>query len=174
MAGVLASFAFLPWATAAFATALGWLAIFIAVVDIDHRIIPDLANIAVLVIGLAFILVQEWPFHPSAALLDAFARAATVGGLLYALRAFYWRINGVEGLGLGDVKLTVAGAPFLSWQALPLAIALAALACALAVAARIVVRGETFDREFQLPFGAFLAPAIWLMFVLTNSGLFLA
>ncbi len=76
-------------------------------------------------------------------------------------------------LGLGDVKLAAAGAPFLAWATLPLALALAAVAAVLAALASAVTRGTALDRRTEIPFGAFLAPAIWLSLIFERKGGFL-
>jgi len=82
------------------------------------------------------------------------------------------KLTGTIGLGLGDVKLAAAGAPFLSWTALPLAVALAAAAGVLAVMTRALLRRQSPSRQSELPFGAFLAPAIWICFVFERIGLY--
>jgi len=174
LAGVALSLALLPLPASAFAAALAALAIFIAAVDIELLIIPDLANAAIFALGLVLTLIEAPRGGYAEAVLDALLRAAAAGGLLFLLRLAYARRTGVIGLGLGDIKLAAAGAPFLPWQTLPLALALAAGAGILVVVTRMVVRRESIDRRLELPFGAFLAPAIWLAFVLDRIGLFAA
>lgn len=173
VAGAVISFLVLPWPGAGFAALLAALAVFVAAVDLDRYIIPDAANLAIFVTGLALVATESWRFGLLADLQDALLRAAIAGGLLWLLRFVYARATGVEGLGLGDVKLAAAGAPFLAWETLPLALALGALACGLALAVRAVLRDERIDRDLELPFGAFLAPAIWVAFVTDRMGLFL-
>lgn len=173
LGGAIISLVLLPLPAAAFAAALAALAVYVAIVDLDRFIIPDAANIAIFIAGLALVLTEGWPREALAGLQDALLRALVAGGFLLLLRFAYMRATGIEGLGLGDVKLAAAGAPFLSWGTLPLALALAAIACALALAVRAVMRGERIDRTAELPFGAFLAPAIWLAFVLDRMGFFL-
>jgi leader peptidase (prepilin peptidase)/N-methyltransferase len=171
--GVAASFALLPLPGAAFAAVLAALAVYVAIVDLEHFIIPDAANIAIFVTGIALVVTEAWPIGPLGDLEDALLRAFAAGAFLWLLRFVYARATGIEGLGLGDVKLAAAGAPFLAWETLPLALALGAVACALALAARALMRRERIDRTLELPFGAFLAPAIWVAFVLDRLGFFL-
>jgi leader peptidase (prepilin peptidase)/N-methyltransferase len=172
VAGAVLSFGLLPLPAAAFAAVLAALALYVAAVDLDRLIIPDLANAAIFVLGLALVLTEAFPGGHLAALQDALLRSAIAGGLLYLMRFAYARLTGVFGLGLGDVKLAAAGAPFLPWQTLPMALALSAIAGVLVVVTRAIVRREMLDRRVELPFGAFLAPAIWLTFVLGRIGLF--
>ena len=145
---------------------------FIAAVDIDRFIIPDIANAAIAALGLTLVLIEAWPGERWLAIGDALLRALITGGALLLLRFVYAKRTGVMGLGLGDVKLAAAGAPFLNWTTLPLTIVLAAIACLLAIVVRAVLRRERPQRQAELPFGAFLAPAIWLSFVFERLGLF--
>jgi leader peptidase (prepilin peptidase) / N-methyltransferase len=173
LAGAALSFALLPFPAAGFAAVLAVLAVYVAAVDLDRFIIPDLANVAIFAAGLALVAVEGWHAGPLADLEDALLRTLAAGGFMWSLRFVYARATGVEGLGLGDVKLAAAGAPFLGWDTLPLTLALAAIACALALTARALLRGEPIERGRELPFGAFLAPAIWAVFVLERIGGFL-
>jgi leader peptidase (prepilin peptidase)/N-methyltransferase len=100
------------------------------------------------------------------AVADAAGRAFVAGGAFYLLRAGYRRRSGIEGLGLGDVKLAAAAGPWLMWPTLPLAVAMAAIAALLTVLVRALVMREPVHGKLELPFGAFLAPAVWLSFLL--------
>lgn len=173
LAGAVVSFVLLPWPAAAFAAMLAALAVYVAAVDLDRFIIPDAANVAIFAAGLALVVTEGWRAGPLTDLEYALLRTLVAGGFMWTLRFVYARATGIEGLGLGDVKLAAAGAPFLAWDTLPLALALAAIACALALSGRALVRGEAIDRSRELPFGAFLAPAIWVVFVLDRLGWFL-
>jgi leader peptidase (prepilin peptidase)/N-methyltransferase len=172
-AAIAASFALLDFPASAFASGLAVLALFIAVIDLEHFIIPDAANGVLFALGLALVATEAWPGERLAALEDALLRAAAAGGFLLALRLVHARVTGAIGLGLGDVKLAAAGAPFLSWAALPLALVLAAAGGIIAVLMRAALRGERPQRQVELPFGAFLAPAVWICFVFERSVVFL-
>jgi leader peptidase (prepilin peptidase)/N-methyltransferase len=161
LAAALLSIVLLPFPLAAFAGALGALAMLIAIVDIDRFIIPDSAVLAVAILGLLLVAVEGGGSR-AAALVDAVLRSAATGGALYLLRAAYrWRA-GVHGLGLGDVKLAAAAGPWLMWPTLPFAIAVAAVAALLTAGARAVLMRERMHLRQELPFGAFLAPAVWM------------
>jgi leader peptidase (prepilin peptidase) / N-methyltransferase len=161
LAAAALSIVLLPLPLAAFAAALGALAVLIAIVDIDRFIIPDSAVLAVALLGLLLVAVEASGGR-AAALADAVLRAATIGGALYLLRAVYRRRAGVHGLGLGDVKLAAAAGPWLMWPTLPFAVAVAAVAALLAAGARALLVRERVHLQQELPFGAFLAPAVWL------------
>jgi leader peptidase (prepilin peptidase)/N-methyltransferase len=161
LVAVVLSIALLPFPLAAFAAAFGALTVLIAIIDIDRFIIPDSAVLAVAILGL-LLAVVEGGGSRTAALVDAVLRAAATGGALYLLRAAYrWRAGG-HGLGLGDVKLAAAAGPWLMWPTLPFAIAVAAVAALLTAGVRAVLMRERMHLRQELPFGAFLAPAIWM------------
>jgi leader peptidase (prepilin peptidase)/N-methyltransferase len=160
------SLALLPLPVGGFAAALAVLAVFIAVVDIEHLIIPDLANALVFVLGLALVAVGTRADERFPAMVDAVLRALATGLLLYGLRFAYQRMNGIEGLGLGDVKLAAAAGPWLAWPSLPFAIAVAAIAALLTTGLRALRTGTRPQWQQELPFGAFLAPAIWVSFMI--------
>jgi leader peptidase (prepilin peptidase)/N-methyltransferase len=160
----------LPPAIALFAAALGVIAVFIAAVDLEYLVIPDAANAGLLVLGVVLVVTEAPPGSQLTALADAAARCLAAGGALMLLRFLYFRRAGVEGLGLGDVKLAAAGAPFLAWPTLPIALLVASVGGLLAVASRGLNAGKMPDRAAEIPFGAFLAPALWLAFMLERSG----
>lgn len=156
---------------ALFGSVLALLAAVVAAFDLDRYIIPDSASAAIFGAGLALCLVEA-PAGPAEALLDALLRAAAAGGFLWLLRWLYHRLRGVAGIGLGDVKLAAAAAPWLDWSLLPLALELAALAAIVAVGLTALRRRESIRTGAALPFGAFLAPAVWATFLAGRTGLF--
>lgn len=166
LGAAVTSMALLPLPAAAFAAALALLGLFIALVDIEEMIIPDAATMAVLVLGLALTLLEAPSGERLSALADALLRAVAIGALLYALRFFYQRLKAVEGLGLGDVKLAAAAGPWLAWPTLPFAIAVAATAALVTTLVRAALIRKRPQWRQELPFGAFLAPAIWVSFML--------
>lgn len=141
--------------------ALATLAAMIAVVDWRRFIIPDALN----AIGLALGLAAAWfdsPTGPAGAVAAALIRAGATATIFYAFRFGYRRWRGREGLGLGDVKLAGAAGAWLDWGALPFAVEMATLgALAFVLIGRLVSR-RPIDVAAKLPFGAFLAPAIWV------------
>ena len=145
---------------ATFGAGLAGLVLFVAAIDIDRFEIPDLGNLGILVLGLA------WTFIGSG--LDAYVlgqtvfRIALAAGFLFAIRAAYRLVRHVEGLGLGDVKLAGAAASWLLWPNLVLALLIAAGVGLMLVVMRSMLKGEKLEAATAVPFGAFLAPAIWV------------
>jgi leader peptidase (prepilin peptidase)/N-methyltransferase len=171
LAAACVSIALLEPTQAAFSALLAGLAIWIAWVDLERLIIPDLGNAAMAALGLALVLSETPAGARLESLADAAMRAIAAGGLLFLVRFGFARWADKEGLGLGDVKLMAAGATWLSWTSLPYALVLAAAAAILVVGLRSIRQGAWLDRETEIPFGAFLAPAIWVAFLLERLDL---
>jgi leader peptidase (prepilin peptidase)/N-methyltransferase len=148
----------LPWTGAVASAILG--TFMIAGADVDARtcLLPDRITIGALLLGLA-------PSQPWRALGAAMARAAGAALVLAAVRWVYARVRNEEGLGLGDVKLAAVGGAWLALAAIPLWLGLASTA-ALLVVVLARLRGQAIDRTTRIPFGAFLCPALWLVFYL--------
>jgi leader peptidase (prepilin peptidase) / N-methyltransferase len=85
-----------------------------------------------------------------------------------ALRVTYHQIRGRQGIGLGDVKLAAVAGAWLEWTTIPIPIAIeiAALAALATIGTRQFARGRPLRATGRLPFGLFLAPAIWLGWLL--------
>jgi leader peptidase (prepilin peptidase)/N-methyltransferase len=145
---------------ATFGAALAALVLFVAAIDIDRFEIPDLGNLGILALGLAWTTIGSG--------LDAYVLSQTVlriafaAGFLFAIRAAYRLVRRAEGLGLGDIKLAGAGASWLLWPNLVLALLIAAGAAIMVVIIRSLLKGEKLEVTTAIPFGAFLAPAIWV------------
>ena len=149
----------LPLALAAVAT--GGLVIWIVWQDLSTLTISDAALAAVAVVALAFrwstgLSDGEAPRHALAAIgIDV----VFCGGTLLVFREAYYRLKGIDGLGLGDVKLAAAGALLVGGIGFSWALFAASLAGLTAVvASRLIPGGARADR---LAFGAMLAPALW-------------
>ena len=89
-----------------------------------------------------------------------------------AVKWSYARLRRLEGLGWGDVKLAAAGAIWLDWPQLPIALLIAAAAGILVVAGRAMLDGGRLKTSIAIPFGAFLAPSIWLVWFAGRADLF--
>jgi leader peptidase (prepilin peptidase)/N-methyltransferase len=133
----------------------------IAVVDSGRYIIPNELTGAALALALARAGLAG-PGVDWLAALGAAVRAIAVAVPLLVLMIGYRRWRGRDGLGLGDIKLAaVAGA----WFGLVTIFAVIELAALSALGAYIVngyLRQRPLKATAFLPFGAFLAPAIWL------------
>jgi leader peptidase (prepilin peptidase)/N-methyltransferase len=138
---------------------LAWSLIALAVIDLDHQILPDVITLPLLWLGVIVALFGDeiGGFRVLADLRGSVIGA--VGGYisLWLVYHAFRLVTGKEGMGYGDFKLLGALGAWLGWQSLPLVILLSALVGAVTGIALIVVRGR--DRQLPLPFGPFLAAA---------------
>ena len=152
----------LPWPVAVASTLLGTLMIAGADVDARTYLLPDLITFDTLLCGILAAPLLDTA-DPWAAAGQAIARAGGVAGVLALFRSGYGWIRKTEGLGLGDVKLAAAIGAWLPLEAIPLCFGLATGGALLAVmAARL--SGQAVMRTTRIPFGAFLCPALWIVF----------
>ncbi|HUK61555.1 MAG TPA: A24 family peptidase [Stellaceae bacterium] len=138
---------------------LGWTLMTLALIDLEHQILPDLLTLPLVAAGLAV----AW-FAVPQVIIDNLAGAA-VGFALFAIIAWaYRRWRGREGLGAGDAKLLAALGAWDGASGLPSIILIASLAAlAGALAARSFrLKGALQDR---VPFGPALALAGWIVWL---------
>jgi leader peptidase (prepilin peptidase)/N-methyltransferase len=116
------------------------------VIDLDHRILPDVITLPGIILGLLFSL-----FLPPG-WLDSLIGLALGGGVLWLLGEVYFRLRHEEGMGFGDVKMLAMIGAFLGWKLMLLTLVLSSFIGSIVGVAMIVLR-----RGDALPFGTFLA-----------------
>jgi leader peptidase (prepilin peptidase)/N-methyltransferase len=150
-----------PGADGVLGALLAALMLAISVTDFRRYIIPNELTAAAVALGLVRAGMvgadADW-----SAVLHAALRAAAIAVPLLALMLAYRRWRGRDGLGLGDVKLSAVAGVWLGLAAIFAAIELAALAALAAYFLTSRLRKRPLNATAFLPFGAFLAPAIWL------------
>lgn len=138
----------------------------ITFIDRRHFVVPDILSLPAIPLGLVTNLALTEPAFWSDSIMNGIAAAALGAGLLLAIRASYSRIRGIEGLGLGDVKLAAAAG---AWTGLDGLASTSLLACIAALAA-VGLHGmrksaPALDRMSAVPFGSFIAPAIVIVWL---------
>ena len=133
----------------------------IAINDARDYTIPDALTAA----AAALALVRAGIVGPDAgveAIGWVLLRSAATALPLLLMMIGYRRLRGRDGMGLGDVKLAAVAGLWLDWVTIFAVIELAALAGlgAYLVAGRL--RRRPLKATAFLPFGLFLAPAIWI------------
>jgi leader peptidase (prepilin peptidase)/N-methyltransferase len=164
IAAVAASVAVAPNAVGILGGGLALIVIAIAVIDARHLIIPDELNAFGIALGLVHAGLAGHPAVEAIAL--AALRGATLALVFLAVRAIYRRLRGREGLGLGDIKLAAVAGVWLDWHMMPIAVDIAAAAALAAYVTRQLVLGRSIRPTGRMPFGLFLAPAIWIGWLL--------
>jgi len=89
------------------------------------------------------------------------------GGLLFAMGEAYYRLRGVEGLGMGDVKMLAMIGAFLGWQLALVTLMLASFSGAVIGVVLLATRRGTM--QAALPFGTFLAVGAGVAAVVGDS-----
>ncbi|MEM7351214.1 MAG: A24 family peptidase, partial [Acidobacteriota bacterium] len=131
---------------AAFAAAM----IVLAMIDLEHYILPDVITKPGIVVGL---VLQPW--IPWSTLAEALIGVALGAGLLAGLSwGWYW-LRGVHGMGFGDVKMLAMVGAFLGWQGVVGTLLLGSIG-GTAVGLGLMVAGRG-GLQSKLPFGFFLA-----------------
>jgi leader peptidase (prepilin peptidase)/N-methyltransferase len=158
--GVGLSFAASPDLRGAFGAALALLMLAVAVSDFRRFIVPDALSGSAFMLGLVFAgLFDDAP--PAEAVLLGLLRAAAAALPLLALMLLYEWWRGRPGLGLGDVKLAAVAGAWLDWFTIVAVIEVAAIAALAAYGVWRYVLRRPIAATTPLPFGLFLAPAIW-------------
>ncbi|MDB5617788.1 A24 family peptidase [Tardiphaga sp.] len=133
----------------------------IAVNDARDYIIPDVLTAAAVGLGLLRAGICG-PDADLAAVGWALLRGAAVALPWLLMMIGYRRLRGRDGLGLGDVKLAAVAGVWLGWVTTFAAMELAALVALGAYLVAGLWRRRPMKTTAFLPFGLFLAPAIWI------------
>jgi leader peptidase (prepilin peptidase)/N-methyltransferase len=127
----------------------------VTLIDLDHRIIPDEISLPGIVLGILACPYLQVPR------LDGVIGAVAGGGALLAVALGYRAIRGIEGMGMGDVKLAAMVGAFLGWKGVLLTLIIGSLLGSLLGIALMGLRRA--DGRTALPYGTFLAPAAALV-----------
>ncbi|WP_457622421.1 prepilin peptidase [Persephonella sp.] len=128
------------------------LMISITFIDIDFRIIPDQLNLIGFASGIIYTL-----FRNDFSLVDAVIGSLTGAGLLFGIAYFYLKLRGIEGLGMGDVKLMAFVGSYLGWFGSLFTIFAGSFIGAVAGIIGAYFSGSEDKGKFEIPFGPFLA-----------------
>ena len=148
--------------TAVAALLVTWSLVALAMIDLDHQLLPDAITLPLMWLGL--LASVAWTPGPSLAVpVDPWSSIVGAAAGYLVLWSVYWAfklLTGKEGMGYGDFKLLAALGAWMGWQMLPLVLLLAACSGAVIGIALIVAGGR--DRSAPMPFGPYLAAAGWL------------
>ncbi len=144
---------------------LGFACLLLAWIDFREGIIPDWLNLAIAALGA----IHAAALGGAAFLAEAIVEAAIIGGAIWVLRRLYFMLRGVQGLGLGDVKLLAASALWVGAAGIPMQLLVASLTALLA-AVGLQLGGQAMTRQTALPFGPFLALGLLITLALQQTG----
>ena len=140
---------------ALFAMALGWALLALAVIDLEHQLLPDDITLPFLWLGIALNFFNVFTD------LRASVLGAILGyGALWSVYIIYKLVTGKTGMGHGDFKLLALLGAWLGWQLLPLIIISASILGAIIGIGMIIFRAH--DKDIPIPFGPYLAIGGWI------------
>ena len=117
-------------------------------IDLQHRILPNVITLPGILVGLAFSLVLPPGFR------DALIGTVACSLMLFGMGELVSRVLGKDALGFGDVKMIAMMGAFLGWQMTLVALFLASfLGSAIGIGLVVITR----NRDYQIPLGSFLA-----------------
>jgi leader peptidase (prepilin peptidase)/N-methyltransferase len=134
-----------------------WLSTALALIDLEHQILPDVMTYPSIVFGLVF----SW-FGGVTSFVDSVAGALVGAALPTVVILLYRWLRGIEGMGWGDVKYLAAIGSVVGLEGCLMVLIVAAVLGALVGGVLIALGRGT--GQTALPFGTFLAVAvvIWL------------
>jgi leader peptidase (prepilin peptidase)/N-methyltransferase len=122
--------------------------------DWETERLPNALTIPGIVIGILLNLVAP------PGVRDSLAGAALGAGVLWLVRSGWRLATGVEGMGLGDVKMLALVGAFLGWSQVLVVLFLASVMGALVGVALILRTGRSLTA--RVPFGTFLAASAFV------------
>ncbi len=125
--------------------------IVLLVIDLRHRILPNVITLPGIAVGLVAALAFEPGWRSS------LAGMVIGGGGLFMVREAYYRLRRREGLGMGDVKMLAMIGAFLGWHQMLVTLLLASLMGSVFGIAMLGL--GVGSRTYALPLGSFLAVA---------------
>lgn len=136
----------------------------VALVDRRSFLIPDWLSLPAIPLGIIAGGSLIDPLADTLVPPDHLVGAAVGALSLYLLAVAYRRLRGHEGLGLGDVKLAAAAGAWVGIEHLSHVLLVACAGALIALLLKLLKDGSRdLAGTTALPFGTFLAPAIWIV-----------
>ena len=131
------------------------------VIDLQHRILPNVITLPGIVAGflLSEVAGPGW--------LSSLTGIAVGAGSLFAIAEVYYRVRHEEGLGMGDVKMLGMIGAFLGWKLVLVTLVLSSVAGSIVGVVVLIAKRESL--KYALPFGTFLAVAAMVAAVAGDS-----
>ncbi len=130
----------------------GFVAIMIAItfIDFQFRIIPDQLNLFGFIMGIIYSTLKM-------NILDSLIGVVVGAGFLWGIAYFYLRFRGIEGLGMGDVKMMAFVGAYLGWFGAFFTIFVGSFIGAIVGIVGAYISKSEDKGKFEIPFGPFLA-----------------
>ncbi len=135
-----------------------WATIALAVIDQDTGFLPD--GITLPLLWFSLLINFSGTFVP---LKEAVIGAAAGYMALWTVNAAFKLVRGVDGMGIGDLKMTAAVGALLGWKALFLLIFLSAILGSIFGVVQMLAARRGWDGMFKFHFGPYIAMAAVLV-----------
>jgi leader peptidase (prepilin peptidase)/N-methyltransferase len=122
--------------------------------DLETQRLPNVITLPGIVLGALFSLALP------PGIRDSLIGIAFGGGVLLAIRWAWKRATGVDGMGLGDVKMLAMIGAFLGWRDVIVVLFLSSIVGAVVGVTLTAVKGRSLTE--RIPFGTFLALAAFV------------
>jgi leader peptidase (prepilin peptidase)/N-methyltransferase len=140
-----------------------WIMLALFITDARFFRLPNILTAGAFLIAIAIIY-----FDPNRDLIAHLITGAIASATFWGIRYGYQKLRGVQGLGLGDVKLIasigIASGPL----GLPTVVLIAALLAIAYAVVRAIATGQPINGKIALPFGSFLCLAITIFWVIVG------
>ncbi len=134
---------------------LSWGMLIASVIDLDHRILPDVMTLTGIVVGLLGALL-----NPERSFMDSLFGFLAGGGFLWAVAYIYSAIKKEEGMGGGDIKLLAWIGAVLGWKAVIFTILVSSIVGS--IVGLIAAARQKSGLKTAIPFGPFLSFAAFI------------
>lgn len=141
---------------------LGLALLAVAIIDMQHYIIPDVISLPLIPAGL---IATYWLSQNAASEIIFMHISASVLGIaiFVVIRSAYQALRKREGLGLGDAKLAGVAGAWTGLGGLSLVMLGACILALLAVVLTNIHNLRSLQGSMAVPFGTFMAPMIWFV-----------
>jgi len=125
----------------------------ITFIDLDFQIIPNIISLSGIVIGF---MASFYLTEPD--VQDSLLGILVGGGAFYSIAYIFVRIRGIEGMGMGDVKLLAMLGAFLGLKGVMFIIFVSSILGTIA-GMLVMIKTRSFTFKQKIPFGPFLSIA---------------
>lgn len=130
-----------------------------SVIDMHHKIIPDVISLPMILLSPLVALL-----HPELTLRSSLLGVLIGGAGIYGIAWLYYIIRKREGMGMGDAKLLAAIGGWLGYQSLLPTILIGSVTGSV-IGIALILKSRQANMQTEIPFGPFLAfgAAIFLL-----------